>query len=280
MRCGKKLDLEILKKDDEIQEGFLSCTNCHLNFPIVGTVPILWDDFAIYLTNRPRLGGDLYTKASSAKLKAYIKKSLGKIKKTRTDLSVVEKRWASIYEKNKTSQFYRMIKKSIGRTSGVALEHGCSIGIMTSHLAESCQHVFGIDKSYYAIEIAKKSAADNLDYFVADSLLHPFGKTKFDCVLGLNLLEIIEPADLLGVLVGQVKKHGTLVLSDPYDFERGERSIKEPMYAQDIRKLVTKNNLAISARTRKPSFYPWRLNLHERARLEYKVDLVIAKKFT
>lgn len=278
MRCGKKMALEILKKDDEIQEGFLSCANCSLDFPIVGAIPILWDDFTGYLTSRPRLGGDLYTRTSSPKLKLHIKKSLGKIRKTGADVSLVEKRWASIYEKNNASQFYQLVQKSIGRTSGTALEHGCSIGIMTSHLAESCRQVFGIDKSYHAIEAAKKSPHDNLDYFVADSLSHPFGKTKFDCVLGLNLFEIIEPGDLLGVLARQVKRGGLLVLSDPYDFERGERSIKEPLYEHDIRRIVEKNKFAISAKTGKPSFHKWRLNLHARARLEYKVDLVIAKK--
>lgn len=279
MRCGKKLSLEVLKKDAEIREGFLFCAYCDLHFPIIDKIPILWDDFTIYLSNRPRLGGILYTKAVTPKLKLYIKDKLGSIPKNRADVSLVEKRWSSIYEKNKKSKFYDMIKKSLDKMthSGTVLEHGCSIGIMTQHMAKS-HDVFGIDKSYHAIEVAKKSDSENLDYFVADSLSHPFGKTKFDSVVGLNLFEIIEPRLLLKFLSKQVKKGGSLILSDPYDFERGEKSVKEPLYEESIRSELVRLGFAISRETKKPAFLPWSLKLHQRATLQYKVDLIIGKK--
>ncbi|MBM2852574.1 MAG: Class SAM-dependent methyltransferase [Candidatus Nitrosotenuis sp.] len=280
MKCGKKLALEILKKDTEIREGFLFCVRCNLHFPIIDKIPIIWDDFTNYLSNRPRLGGILYTKAVTPKLKHYIKKSLGAIAKNHTDISLVEKRWSSIYEKNKKSPFYGMIKKSLDSisNSGTALEHGCSIGIITQHLSESHSLVFGIDKSYHAIEIAKKSDSENLDYFVADSISSPFGKAKFDSVVGLNLFEIIEPKILLESLSRQVKKGGFLVLSDPYDFERGEKSVKEPLYEESIRDKLVQLGLSISKETKKPAFLSWNLKLHKRATLQYKVDLIIGKK--
>lgn len=278
VRCGKKLSLEVLRRDTEIKEGFLFCVFCDLRFPIIGRIAILWDDFASYLSNRPRLGGMLYTKAVTSKLKLYVKNSLGAIKKGQADASLAEKRWSSIYEKNKKSAFYGVIKKSLGVSSGTALEHGCSIGIITSHLAKSRRLVFGIDKSYYALEIAKKSPAPNLDYFVADSLSQPFGKAKFDSVVGLNLFEIIEPKLLLKSLAKQVEKGGLLVLSDPYDFERGEKSVKEPLYAESIRREIARLGFSVSKQTSKPQFLPWNLNLHQRATLQYKVDLVVGKK--
>ncbi len=279
VRCGKKLSLEVLKKDTEITEGFLFCAYCGLHFPIIGKIPIMWDDFAIYLSNRPRLGGMLYTKAVTPRLKLYIKDKLGSMPKNHVDVSLVEKRWSSIYEKNKKSKFYDVVKKYLDKASnsGTTLEHGCSVGIMTQHLAKS-HDVFGIDKSYYAIEIAKKSDSENLDYFVADSLSHPFGKVKFDSVVGLNLFEIIEPKLLLRSLSKQVKKGGVLILSDPYDFERGEKSVKEPMYEKSIRSELVRLGFSISRETKKPAFLPWDLKLHQRAILKYKVDLIIGKK--
>lgn len=279
VRCGKKLSLEVLKKDTEITEGFLFCTSCDLCFPIIGKIPILWDDFAIYLSNRPRLGGALYAKAATQKLRLYIKGKLGSIPKNHADVSLVEKRWSSIYEKNKKSPFYGVLKKFLDKIppSGVALEHGCSIGIVTQHMAKS-HDVFGIDKSYHAIEIAKKSDSENLDYFVADSLSHPFGKAKFDSVIGLNLFEIIEPKPFLRSLSRQVRKNGILVLSDPYDFERGEKSVKEPLYEESVRSELGRLGFSISGETKKPAFLPWNLKLHQRATLQYKVDLIIGKK--
>lgn len=220
----------------------------------------------------------LYAKTVAPKLRLYIKNSLGVIKKGNADVSLVEKRWSSIYEKNKKSAFYGVIKKSLGSASGTALEHGCSIGIITSHLAKSRRLVFGIDKSYYAIEIAKKSHAPNLDYFVADSLSQPFGRAKFDSVVGLNLFEIIEPKLLLKSLARQVDSGGLLVLSDPYDFERGEKSVKEPLYAESIRGELARLGFSISKQTKKPQFLQWNLKLHQRATLQYKVDLVVGKK--
>ncbi|QLH10012.1 class I SAM-dependent methyltransferase [Candidatus Nitrosotenuis sp. DW1] len=279
VRCGKKLSLDVLKKDGEIREGFLFCAICVLHFPIIGKIPILWDDFAIYLSNRPRLGGMLYAKASTQRLKLYIKDKLGSISKNRTDVSLVEKRWSSIYEKNKKSKFYDMVKKSLDKMShsGTVLEHGCSIGIMTRHLAKS-HNVFGIDKSYHAIEIAKKSDSENVDYFVADSLSHPFGKARFDSVIGLNLFEIIEPKLFLRSLSKQVKKDGFLVLSDPYDFERGEKSVREPLYEESVRSELGRLGFSISKETKNPAYLPWSLKLHRRAMLQYKVDLIIGKK--
>jgi len=279
VRCGKKLSLEVLKKDTEITEGFLFCAYCDLYFPIIDKIPILWDDFKNYLSNRPRLGGMLYTKAVTPKLKLYIKDTLGSILKDLTDVSLVEKRWSLIYEKNKKSKFYDTIKKSLDKipNSRTTLEHGCSIGIMTRHLAKS-HDVFGIDKSYPAIEIAKKYDSKNLDYFVADSLSHPFGNAKFDSVVGLNLFEIIEPKLFLKLLSRQVRSGGFLILSDPYDFERGEKSVKEPLHEESIRSELVRLGFSISKETKKPAFLPWNLKLHHRATLQYKVDLIIGKK--
>jgi 2-polyprenyl-3-methyl-5-hydroxy-6-metoxy-1,4-benzoquinol methylase len=162
--------------------------------------------------------------------------------------------------------------------SGLALEHGCSIGHMTQYLAESSNFAFGIDKSFYAIKEAKKSKQKNLDFFVADSLVQPFGKTRFDKVLVLNLFELIEPKRLLKLLANQVGRCGILVLSDPYDFERGQKSVKEPIYADSLREEVRKYGFTISKETREPSFIPWNLKLNERASLNYLADLVIVSK--
>jgi uncharacterized protein YbaR (Trm112 family)/2-polyprenyl-3-methyl-5-hydroxy-6-metoxy-1,4-benzoquinol methylase len=279
VRCQSKLALEILKEDSEIEEGFLYCPRCKLAFPIIDGIAILWNDFTNYLSNRPRLGGVFLLKSKTAKMKSFIKRTLGKIKQNPSDQSIIEKRWVQIYVKNQNSQFYAKIKRSLNAKSGIALEHGCSIGHMTQHLAKTNSLAFGIDKSYYAIVEAKKSKLKNLDYFVADSLEHPFGKMKFDLVVGLNIFELIEPKSLLGILAKQAQKGSILVLSDPYDFERGTKSVREPLYEDSTRNELKSYGFEISKQTTKSSFIPWNLKLYKRAELHYKVDLIIAKKF-
>lgn len=278
VKCHSKLECETLLKDKEIQDGFLHCKKCGLIFPIIGTIPILWNDFTAYLSNRPRLGGELLVHTKAPKMRSFIKKTLSMVRKTASDSSIIEKRWAGIYAKNHKSQFYSTIKKSLDFNCKISLEHGCSIGVMTKHLARNSDLAFGIDKSYYGIMQAKKSPNKNLDFFVADSLEQPFGKARFDLVLGLNLFELIEPRQLIRLLAGQTQKNGTLVLSDPYDFDRGVQSVREPLYEDTIRKEITKLKFAISKQTRKPSFHPWILKMYDRASLHYLVDVIIAKK--
>ncbi|MBM3904889.1 MAG: methyltransferase domain-containing protein [Thaumarchaeota archaeon] len=274
--CQSKLELESYKEKEQIIEGLLSCTKCNLTYPIIHGVAVLWNDFAAYLSNRAKLGGELLLSAKTSQIKSIIKSALAKAAKSQ-DLSIIEKRWATIYQNNKKSKFYYTIQKTLPKAS-LTLEHGCSVGTMTGFLAGKCNTVFGIDKSFYAILEAKKTDKKNLDYFVADSMEHPFGKTKFDLLLGLNLFELVEPKKLVKILASQIPKHGTLVLSDPYDYERGAKSVKEPLYENTIRKEITKLGLVISNTTKKPSHMQWNLKLHQRASLQYLVDLVIAKK--
>ncbi|RMW38658.1 MAG: methyltransferase domain-containing protein [Nitrosopumilus sp.] len=276
VKCGLKLELDVFESRKEIEEGILRCKKCSLEFPIIQKIPILWDDFSKYLSSRRILGGKLYKLSSSTKLKSFVKKSLNA---KDTDRSYLEEKWARIYQNSKTSKFYSTIKKNLDsiRSSKLVLEHGCSIGIVTSHLANSCDQVFGVDRSFSAIQIAKKQFKPNLDYFVADSLTPVFGKLQFDLVLALNVLEIIEPKVLLKSISKQIT-NGYFVLSDPYDFDRGPRSVKNPLDESSLRTNLKNLGFRISSSTKNPSFIPWNLKLNSRATLNYKVDLVISEK--
>ena len=276
VKCGAKLELDVFESEKEIEEGILQCTKCNLEFPIIQKIPIIWDDFSKYLSSRRILGGKLYKLSSSIKLKSFVKKSLNA---KDTDRSNLEEKWARIYQNSKTSKFYSTIKKNLDSipSSKLALEHGCSIGIVTRHLANSCDDVFGVDRSFSAIQIAKKQFKSNLDYFVADSLSPVFGKLQFDLVLALNVLEIIEPKVLLKSISKQITK-GYFVISDPYDFDRGPNSVKNPVDESSLRTNLRNLGFNISNSTKNPSFIPWNLKLNPRATLNYKVDLVISQK--
>lgn len=276
VKCGVKLELDVFESQKEIEEGILQCKKCNLEFPIIQKIPILWDDFSKYLSSRRILGGKLYKLSSSAKLKSFVKKSLNA---KDTDRSKLEEKWARIYQNSKTSKFYSTIKKNLDSipSSKLVLEHGCSVGIVTSHLANSCDQVFGVDRSFSAIQIAKKQFKPNLDYFVADSLTPVFGKLQFDLVLALNVLEIIEPKVLLKSISKQITK-GYFVISDPYDFDRGPGSVKNTVDESSLRTNLKNLGFRISNSTKKPSFIHWNLKLNPRATLNYKVDLVISQK--
>ena len=279
VRCVQKLQLEILIKNSEINEGFLLCKKCKLTFPIIQKIPILWDDFEAYIKNRPKLGGELLLSAKTKTMKSFLKDSLSKSKKPREDKSKIEQRWSSIYQKSNKSKFYQIISTAIKKLKPqkFVLEHGCSIGIISNNISKNNELIFGIDRSFYAIKIAKQNQNKNCDYFVADSQYHPFGNQKFDLILCLNMLELLEPRNFLKMLSKQISK-GTLVLSDPYDFDRGKNSVKNPIDSTQLRNILKGYNFQISTSTKKPSYIPWNLTINPRTKLQYKVDLVIGNK--
>ena len=282
VRCGSKLDLDIYSNDIEIIEGVLECKNCQLVFPIVEKIPVLWDDFSKYLASRTILGGKMFRSAISTKMKNLLKSTLTENNSNPKiiDVATLEDRWSNIYQNSKNSKFYLKIKNNLKYlpTSKLVLEYGCSIGVLTSHLSDSHDMVFGIDKSFNALKYAKKTSDNaNLDYVVADLLSPVFGKLQFDLILALNILELVEPSELLK----HASKHmttGHLVISDPYDFDRGINSVKKPLDEYSLRKSLEKSNFKISPKTKNPSFLPWSLKINSRATLNYKVDLIIAKK--
>ena len=279
IRCGSKLELEIFKNGTEIEEGFLNCDKCSLCFPIIKKIPIIWDNFSKYISERITLGGKLFNLTSHEKMKKFLKNSILNSKRNIDDRTTLEDRWSKIYQSSQKSKFYSIIKNELSAlpTSNLVLEYGCSIGTISSFLADSNQNVFGIDRSFSAISIAKKTPKKNLDYFVADLTSDIFGKTKFDLILALNVLELVEPHDLLDHISKQILK-GTFVMSDPYDFDRGKHSVKKPLNELTSRSSLEDLGFRIFAKTKKSSYLTWNLKINSRTTLNYKVDFIVAKK--
>ena len=279
VKCFGRVNLDILIESSEIFEGFLICCRCKEKYPIIDSVPIIMNSFVNYIQIRPSLGGNLLLLSKSKTMKKFIKLALSKTRKSNNDLSIIEKRWMMIYQKNCNSKYYSQIIQKLSKlpNSKFVLEHGSSIGTTCQSLADKHENVFGIDTSYYAVNIAKKNSKENIDFFVSDSLLHPFGKKKFDIVIALNMLELVEPTELLITMFKQVK-HGYIVISDPYDYERGKNSVRKPLYEHAIRKNIKNLGMSIVHNTKKPSSLTWNLKINSRTKLNYKVDLIIAKK--
>ena len=279
VRCGSKLELNACKIDKEIEEGILECKKCSLEFPILESIPIMWNDFTLYLSSRKVLGGKLFRLAKTERLKKFLKSSLSKIDPVCDDRTALEERWSVIYQNSKSSKFYSILKHSLGsiEKSNLVVEYGCSVGIMTSFLAESHEMVFGIDRSFTALQRAKQVRKNNLDYIASDILSPVFGTLQFDLVLALNILELVEPVELLNLVSKQIAS-GYFVITDPYDFDRGANSVKKPLDEITLRTNLNNLGFEILPKTKIPSNIPWNLNLNSRATLNYKADLVICKK--
>jgi uncharacterized protein YbaR (Trm112 family) len=279
IKCNGKLDVDIYKNSSEIDEGVLKCKKCQLVFPVIDKIPIMFMDFQKYLSEHKILSGKLYRLSSTQQMKDFLKSSLNNLDWDKSDKTLLEERWSKIYENNKNSKFYKLIKSHIESIPKLklVLEYGCSIGIITTHSSKSNEMVFGIDKSFNAIQIAKQNKKNNIDYVVSDFKYNPFLNTKFDLIIALNVLELMEPEILLKQISKQISL-GYVIISDPYDFERGNNSVKNPMNEILLRKKLKNLKFKITSKTRIPSNIQWNLKLYDRASLNYKVDIIIAKK--
>lgn len=270
--------LQTFERTNEIIEGLLACKICKNCYPIISSIPFLVEDLSSYLSIRMKLGGYLILHAKSPILKSVIKKSLQGIKQVGDDTTNLEKNWVGIYKNSKNSFLETKLKSIILKLPqcNFILEHGCSIGKMSETLAKRNGWVFGIDKSFYALVEAKTRKIKNSDFFLADSLSSPFGLKKFDLVVALNVLELIEPMELLKIIGFQSSRF--VILSDPYDYERGKNSVKVKLDEKSLRSKLAKMGFKFLQNTRKPSFIGWKLNINRRLELNYKVDLILATK--
>ena len=269
------MELEILEKKDEIVEGVLTCKICNTKYPIISSIPFLLKDLSSYFSIRAKLGGHLLLNIKNKAVKSIIQKSLKEIKKVHEDTTELEMRWVETYKKSSKTMFERKIKKSIQKfpRCNLVLEHGCSIGKVSEMLSKKNRRAFGIDKSFYALLEAKKRKIKNCDFILADSLYSPF-RNSFDMVVALNVLELIEPVELLNAISKQTSKF--IILSDPYDYERGKNSVKVKLDAKSLRITLKKMGFKFLQNTSKPSFIPWKLHVNPRLELNYKVDLILA----
>ncbi|MFB5622201.1 MAG: hypothetical protein ACE5Q7_04625 [Candidatus Nitrosomaritimum yanchengensis] len=95
--------------------------------------------------------------------------------------------------------------------------------------------------------------------------------------MALNLLELVEPIEFLEQIQNQISK-GFLVITDPYDYDRGKNSVRKPLDEATLRKKLQNYGFQMIHGTDKPSNLTWNLKLNPRTTLHYKVDLVMAKK--
>jgi len=291
--------------DSECVEGLLVCELCNTRYPIVEGVPILIRDFLRYASNRGAVYGSWLLGSKTIVMKEFLRDFATRLNPDSVSNDRYEEdgywftpyKWTQ-YDYTFDDHFLKLLKRDIKptelydkiigqvpvRSEGLALDLGCSMGYTTLQLSRKYSYTIGIDLSFSFVKEARRRMSQanirNSEFCVADSMDPPFGAMKFDLVLVVNLLELVDPTKLLSSIHGLLKPHAEAFFADPYDYNR-EPKPKNKFDATTFRALLGDSGFEIFEKSRKAeSFIPWILKIANRSYLFYFVDLIRVRKIS
>ena len=302
----RNLSLDMLESSNgnECTEGFLKCEECRQLYPLIDGIPLLLEDVAEYVSTRPSLLGKWILSSKTSTMKEYLKDMssvLTKLNKSQgNNLYEVDGslygsyNWAQFdytnddrflsllkWKMNPNDLYNKVVHSTMTNLDGAALDLGCSSGYATFELAKKFAFVIGIDLSFSFISEARRRMASsrqgNLDFIVADCLRPPFLPSKFDLVMALNIIELMDIEQLVNRIHRLLKEDGEVAFTSPYDYNRTQ--IGSRVSPQSFRQLLEKSGFRIGSKYATTEAYiPWTLKINERTYLFYYVDYLRARK--
>ncbi len=148
------------------------------------------------------------------------------------------------------------------------------------------------DRRSYAVELP---AAGQVDFWAFDATAPPLADGTFALVAGLNLLDCVaSPLAVLAAIERLLVPGGKAILTTPYDWSpsatafegwlggHSQRGPAEGAAEPVLRALLIPGahpaSLAGLRLVAEETDLPWRVRLHERSTMEYRVHLVVAER--
>lgn len=303
---NRNLTIDLLESNNgnECLEGFLKCEECNQLYPVIDGIALLLENVEEYISSRPSLLGKWILSSKTLAMKEYLKE----INSTPTILNKSQGNnlyevdgslygsynWAQFdfdsndrflsllkHKMNPNDLYNKVVHSTVTNLDGAALDLGCSSGYAAFQLAKKFEYVIGVDLSFSFVSEARRRMAalrqGNLDFIVADCIMPPFPPNKFDLVIALNIVELMDAEQLLDRIHRLLKEDGEVVFSSPYDYNRTQ--LGNRVSPQSFRQLLQRSGFRIGSKyVTSESFIPWTLKINERTYLFYYVDYLRARK--
>lgn len=116
--------------------------------------------------------------------------------------------------RERTRLLERVLEERVRPRGGSALEVGCGTAPLIPFLERCFRHVTAVDGHARLLSIARRNSRE-ATLIEADACMPPLAPARFDCILALDVIEHVDPDELLAAARRLIRPDGRLVLSAP-----------------------------------------------------------------
>ena len=285
----------------------LACQNCPRTYPVIDGVPIVLADLGAYMRGESAavLERDL-SPAAAQILVAQGGDDAPYARLLEHVSTYVDAHWGDRASPPAPFAASALVERLPTSRVATAVELGCSAGRLVQVLAQSADHVVGIDMQFatlrrarhllagetlaysrrmigrhYEPVVAAGLAASNIELICTDALDPPLLPKAFERVASFNLLDSVHnPSTLLNVLDGLCAPGGEVLLSSPYAWQSNVLDDAHRLGTSAPHATVTRWFTDRGYTVEDHADLPWTLRRDSRSVVTYKIHYLRARKPT
>jgi SAM-dependent methyltransferase/uncharacterized protein YbaR (Trm112 family) len=295
---------------EEIEEGLLECRECHHLFPIIDGIPILARELRRVVSEQ--ILNILQRTDLSETTLTLLGECCGSGSPFDSQRQHVSSYAHGHWEDGSIAEILHAgLERLRTIPEGPILDLGCSVGRTTAELARKGA-VIGADLNVGMLRVARRFAQEKraryprrvtglifeerdvpidapttpADFWCVDALALPFRAATFGLVTSLNLIDCVQsPLEHLRAISEILRPGGAALVATPFDWAPTATPVEQWLGGHSrlsgpevVRALAGKEQLPTLKIEAEVDGLEWRVRLHERAEMRYRVALFVLRK--
>jgi SAM-dependent methyltransferase/uncharacterized protein YbaR (Trm112 family) len=310
-RAALAIGTSIRESDGDVLEGILLCGGCGREFPIVDGIPVIVGPIRTWLAANPL---QLLMRDD---LSPQIESLIGDVLGPGSPYDLLRQHTGMYADDHYRAGSAASLIDGIDVAAGPVLDLGCATGGTTFQLAQkSGAMTLGIDLNFAMLRVASRvlregrvryarrrigvvydrrdeaidlPARELVDFWCCDAGALPFDDAIAGTAASVNVIDCnTSPQQSVAELARVVRPGGLAIISTPYDWSpsatpyenwiggHSQRGPHEGAAEPLLRDLVAAHFTIV----REETDVPWRVRLHHRSAVDYRVHLLVAKRLS